>query len=120
MASLETLGLAYKQATELIGLYYDAFHNETKLATNPNALAEEKAGVEALEKDLLIKKVAQPLSQLQYTCFAALVKNRRQQCMSTVSTILRMEDKHEGHACTCMRIVCSTGTQQKMAGIKCM
>ncbi|BDA49627.1 hypothetical protein COCOBI_14-2470 [Coccomyxa sp. Obi] len=65
VASLETLGLAYKQATELVGHYYDAFHNETKLATDPNALAEEKAGVEALEKDLLIKKVAQPLSDVQ-------------------------------------------------------
>ena len=69
VASLETLGLAYKQATELVGHYYDAFHNETKLATDPSALAKEKAGVEALEKDLLIKKMAQPLSEPTFTIF---------------------------------------------------
>ena len=63
VASLETLGQAYKQGTELVGLYYDAFFTETKLATDPRALAEAEEGVLLLEKDLLIKKVAQPLSE---------------------------------------------------------
>ncbi len=65
MASLETLGQAYKQGAELVGLYYDAFYTETKLAANPRALAEAEEGILVLEKDLLIKKVAQPLSEPQ-------------------------------------------------------
>ena len=89
VASLETLGQAYKQGTELVGLYYDAYFTEAKLASDLRALAEAEEGVLILEQDLLIKKVAQPLSEspfytriawsreLPYLWQGALVKSSR-------------------------------------------
>lgn len=63
VASLETLGQAYRQGTELIGHYYEAYLKEAELAADPKAVADAQDGVQILEKDLLIKKMAQPLSK---------------------------------------------------------
>lgn len=122
VASLETLGLAYKQATELVGHYYDAFHNETRLATNPTALAEEKAGVEALEKDLLINKVAQPLSEPTHYLLISLLQvdtgsrparhvNHKHIHMSAGQASRTLTCMH-----ACMPAVCSAGVQKKDGG----
>lgn len=64
-AALETLGQAFKDANELFEHYYEAFYNETKNAADLSAAQE---GVEALEKQLLTKRIAAPLSgPLLYT-----------------------------------------------------
>lgn len=61
--ALEKLGEVYKEATGLLEGYYAAFYNETRLAGKGRAEIEEETGVAALEKDLLQKKIAQPLSE---------------------------------------------------------
>lgn len=62
--ALERMGELYREAAELAEGYYDAFYNETRLAGKGRAEIEEETGVAALEKDLLQKKIAQPLSKI--------------------------------------------------------
>ena len=58
-ATLEMLGHTFREATCLFEHYYEAFYEETR---NVDTLDETEHGVEALEKNLLTKKIAQPLS----------------------------------------------------------
>ena len=65
--ALEKLGGVYKEATGLLEGYYDAFYNETRLAGKGRAEIEEETCVAALEKDLLQRKIARPLSEPSHT-----------------------------------------------------
>ena len=58
-AALETLGHTFQEATRLFEHYYEAFYEETR---HVDAWDSAGHGVEALEKQLLTKKIAQPLS----------------------------------------------------------
>lgn len=62
-ATLECLGHTFKDATCLFEHYYEAFYEETR---NVDHLEETEHGVEALEKNLLTKKIAQPLSACSF------------------------------------------------------
>ena len=62
--ALETMGEIYRQATGLLEGYYDAFYNETRLAGRGREEIEEETAVAALEKDLLQKKIARPISKI--------------------------------------------------------
>ena len=53
----------YREAAGLMEGYYDAFYNETRLAGKARDEIEEETGVAALEKDLLQKKIARPISK---------------------------------------------------------
>lgn len=64
VAALETLGKAYREATELMEDYYVAFHQETQLAAEGRSPCPELQGLAVLEKNALIERVAQPLSAL--------------------------------------------------------
>ena len=61
--ALEKLGVVYKEATDLLQEYYDCFVNETRLAGKGPAMIKVEMGVAALEKDMLQKKIARPLSE---------------------------------------------------------
>lgn len=66
VAALETLGTTFRDATELFDHYFDAFYYETKYAGNDGHISEgdDGKGVEGiLGEQLLIKKVATPLSE---------------------------------------------------------
>ena len=58
-AALECLGATHREAACLFWHYYEAFYEETR---HVDAWSETEAGVQTLEKDLLRKKIAQPLS----------------------------------------------------------
>ncbi len=62
--ALETMGEIYRQAAGSLEEYYDAFYNETRLAGKGRDEVEEMTGVAALEKDLLQKKIARPISKI--------------------------------------------------------
>lgn len=73
--ALETMGEIYRQAAELLEGYYDAFYNETRLAGHGRDETEEMTGVAALEKDLLQKKIARPISKIIHLgCFGCRVR----------------------------------------------
>ena len=61
--ALEKLGVVYKAATDLLQEYYDCFVDETRLAGKGPAMIKVETGVAALEKDMLQKKIARPLSE---------------------------------------------------------
>jgi len=63
VAALGDLGHIYREATDLIEHYYEAFYDETKLAATLQHVSASEEGVAALEKDLLVKRVAQPISE---------------------------------------------------------
>ncbi|BDA49628.1 hypothetical protein COCOBI_14-2480 [Coccomyxa sp. Obi] len=65
VAALETLGKAYREATQLMEDYYVAFHQETQLAAEGRSPCPELQGVAVLERNTLIDRVAQPLSEVQ-------------------------------------------------------
>ena len=56
------MGEIFRQGAELMEGYYDAFYDETRLAGKDRAEDEEMTGVAALEKDLLQRKIARPIS----------------------------------------------------------
>ncbi len=58
-AALECLGETHREATCLFQHYYEAFYEETR---HVDAWGDTERGVTALEKELLKKKIAQPLS----------------------------------------------------------
>ncbi len=62
VAALETLGRAYREATQLIEDYYVAFHEETLMAAQGRSPCPEVQGVAVLEKNAIIDRVQQPLS----------------------------------------------------------
>ena len=72
MAALETLGKAYREATQLMEDYYVAFHNETQLAAEGRSPCPQVQGVAALEKNTLVERVAQPLSALPCSLYEYL------------------------------------------------
>lgn len=72
VAALETLGKAYWEATQLLEDYYVAFHRETQLAAEGLSPCQEVQGVVVLEQNLLIQRVAQPLSTIPNPSPAAL------------------------------------------------
>ena len=61
--ALEKLGVVYREATGLLQEYYGCFVDETRLAGKGTAMIEGETGVAALEKDMLQKKIARPLSE---------------------------------------------------------
>ena len=71
--ALEKLGVVYREATGLLQEYYGCFVDETRLAGKGTAMIEGETGVAALEKDMLQKKIAQPLSECCPLCLAILV-----------------------------------------------
>ena len=62
--------MVYKEATDLLQEYYNCFVDETRLAGKGPAMIETEAGVAALEKDMLQKKIARPLSECRLLCLA--------------------------------------------------
>lgn len=76
---MEKLGKAYKEATGLLEIYYEAFFEETRLAGEDRmqSTVDEELGVASLEKDLLQKKIAQPLSEFFIKHKGAALQCRR-------------------------------------------
>ena len=70
--ALEKLGVVYREATGLLQEYYGCFVDETRLAGKGTAMIEEETGVAALERDMLQKKIARPLSECCLLCLTML------------------------------------------------
>jgi hypothetical protein len=63
VAALEKMGKAYREATQILEDYYDVFYKETRLAAEGQLFAPEEECAAMLEKNWLIDRVAQPLSE---------------------------------------------------------
>ncbi len=94
--ALEKLGEVYREAMGLLEGYYNAFYNETRLAGKGRAEIEEEMGVAALEKDLLQKKIARPLSEpsrhSHHLSASLLHKRPGSGCICTCRAVLLQPD----------------------------
>ena len=66
--SLAKLGVAYRESTDLITHYHDAFHFELRRAAHgPVSRHKLQGGVEALEPDRLRDRIQKPLGMPRKT-----------------------------------------------------